>query len=286
MLGCYMAVRNEEQYVERAMLSAINAGVDELLVVDDASTDGTTQIVRNIAASHATIVRVVRYDEKTECHQRALFKHVAEMRSSWVIGMGADDALCRDGVREFKRLMADGQASLARAWFGNYNHVVLPSGRAIAESRVPVPVPDHAKVDTAWMSDSAFASFVLNRNFFRESRLGAMSCHECGVGSFVRKDDLLWLYQEQQAWRMGPWSDSIGLAAMCLQGGLGGCVGYIQSLTAEFTVARDDGRQSHHQRVMADHREVSKCRQEAIAFLGRMDVAADDATKIMAKWGL
>jgi len=278
MLGCYMAVRNEEQYVGRAMLSAINAGVDELLVVDDGSTDGTTQIVRHIAAAHATIVRVVRYDEKTECHQRALLKHVAEMRSSWVIGMGADDALCRDGVREFKRLMADGQASLARAWFGNYNHVVLPSGRAIEGSCVSVL--GHAR------NHCGFASFVINPGVFRESRLGAMSRHECGVGSFVRKDDLLWLYQEQQAWRMGPWSDSIGLAAMCLQGGLGGCVGYIQSLTAEFTVARDDGRQSYHQRVMADQQETAKCRAAAVDFLRRMKISSDDATKIMAKWGL
>ena len=193
MFGMYMSVRNEVTLVGRAIQSAIDSGIDEILVYDDASSDGTREEVQRFRESHPGRVTVVRGEQKAACHQTELHRAVADkMQSQWIIGMGADDVLVPGGVVALKRVVRMWRPALA---FGDYR-MVDEEGRDV---RPPCRCGDEFSRDRSPAEVRA--------------RLATSEKHECGVGSFVRRDLFLDLYGRLEAWRMGPWSDSVGLSA-------------------------------------------------------------------------
>ncbi len=66
-LSIVIPVYNEGVFIERTVELAVAQPVDgvaerEIIIVDDASTDGTPQIAKNLAEKHFPVVRVLRHD--------------------------------------------------------------------------------------------------------------------------------------------------------------------------------------------------------------------------------
>lgn len=258
MIGMYMSVKNEERLVGRAIRSAIVSGVDEILVVDDWSTDGTV-LAASKAADGFRNFRVVRSKDRLNrgvCFQQALFREVAEMKSEWLVGMGADDLLIPAGANAFRRCVPDlvnfcdycevGEDGSLFGWWSCGYHDVKRLG------------PDAVR-----------------------GRIVSMAAkHECGIGSFVHRDILDELYNDLEAWRMGPWSDSIGLTAMALRHG----ATYIPAAAASFCVRRADGRLSYSQEAIGRQDRRDECLKEAREFLGAFGFDEPLKEALIARW--
>lgn len=92
-----IAAYNEEKTIERTLVSALASTypVDEILVVDDGSSDGTASVVRNIAAGDA---RVRLISQPNSGKARALNRAYAECRGEIVVCIDADTQLEREAI--------------------------------------------------------------------------------------------------------------------------------------------------------------------------------------------
>jgi glycosyltransferase involved in cell wall biosynthesis len=226
-VAVFIPVWNRASTLARAIDSALSQSPHEILVIDDASTDGSAEV----AESYGPPVRVVRHSQKTDDHIKALSPAIESLDCDYVIGMGADDVLC-DGFLQNIRDVVDVRKS--RGWpgvvFGDY---------ALLREGDPLQAID---VRRFGMPGVTFMSPSEARAWFRSSPAGR---NECGVGSAIRKDMLLWL-QEQEWWRLGPRSDAIGYVVAAIRCG---CI-YVPEVFGGFTVEQE--RPSYHQQVFAD----------------------------------
>jgi glycosyltransferase involved in cell wall biosynthesis len=251
-LGVYIAVRNHGSTLGRAIESAVNAGINEIFVMDDASEDSTHDVLTEMQSRHPDVITSVRLAEKSLDHQQALSQHFPSMSSTHLIGMGADDYLLPEiaDVREFLA---------APLVFCDFAHVSF----------------DGSVLKTSWCEYSLPVS--LSAAGVRE-RLKYCQRHECGIGSAVRRDLLEWLYIEQEAWRLGAWSDSIGLSMLAAMHG----ATYLPGDRAAFTVVPQGGPSYHQQHVHNDESRASAAR-ESKRLLGQ-HVDADTAGRILERW--
>lgn len=258
MIGMYMSARNEERLIGRAIRSAIVAGVDEVLVVDDCSTDGTVSAAADAAKDfhNCRIVCSGTRPVDGACFQQALYREVVGMKSEWLIGMGADDLLTPEGVNAFRRCVPD------LVNFCDY----LEVGE------------DGSVFGRKTCGYSHFRRH--GRGGVRDRIVGNAAKHECGVGSFVHRDILGELYIDLEAWRMGAWSDSIGLTAMALQHG----ATYIPETAALFCVSRSDGRQTYSQEAIGRQDRRDECLREAREFLGAFGFDEPLKEALISRW--
>jgi glycosyltransferase involved in cell wall biosynthesis len=248
-VAVFIPVWNRASTLARAIDSALSQSPHEILVIDDASTDGSAEV----AESYGPPVRVVRHWQKTDDHIKALSPAIESLDCDYVIGMGADDVLC-DGFLQNVRDVVDVRKS--RGWpgvvFGDY--ALLREGdplQAIEVRRFGMP-------GVTFMSPSEA------RAWFRSSPAGR---NECGVGSAIRKDMLLWL-QEQEYWRLGPRSDAIGYVVAAIRAG---CI-YVPEVFGGFTAQQS--RPSYHQQILNDAARRQKVADEAQAWIMRPAIAA------------
>ncbi len=96
-LSATLITRNEAKHMARAIRSL--AGADEIIVVDDGSTDGTQQIARDLGA------RVIEHAWQGFAAQKNFA--TAQATHDWILSLDADE-----------ELNADAQAALAR-WKGS-----------------------------------------------------------------------------------------------------------------------------------------------------------------------
>lgn len=122
-------VRNEENFVTWAIENAIGF-VDELLVIDNLSRDGTPARIAALAARHPK-VRLIR-DSQADRTNRHLQSYVGE--DVWVFGLDGDEIYDREGLVRMRARILSGEFDQQWSVFGHSLHptvVDFDHGRAI-----------------------------------------------------------------------------------------------------------------------------------------------------------
>lgn len=188
----------------RALGSACVGGADEIVVVDDASTDGTYNVVQQWQKSHPH-VQYVRHPEKSKDHNSAQRNVWLSLRSDHVVGLAADDWLYPAAIEAIRR-----------------------------NAHAPVVFTDADAFDelgrfTHWhMSD--FYGYR-SADEVRARVRGPSNLIESGIGSSLRRDMVQWLWR--MGWEsLGPLMDSVGYGTVaCLFG-----AAYVHAKGAGLTV--------------------------------------------------
>jgi hypothetical protein len=243
--------RNRAATLSRAIVSAASQNPAEVLVVDDASTDDTPGIVEQLLGVYPCI-RYERYGSKAADWQEAMAGFYRTLQGSHVIQMGADDWLANGVVDSVNRhpnaavvfhdyCVANTDGTQIGAVSNGFESVTHMSSEQVCSRLVQYPYPT-----------------------------------ETGIGSGLRLDCLRWL-EAQHFWRMGPWSDAIGFAAVAA---LWGCV-FVPGAGATFT--QDDHGYGATNRNSSDSiRYMAEC----VSFLASSGVPGDAATALCRKRGV
>lgn len=107
VMTCY----NQHSFIEEALTSALEmeySGDKELIIVDDASTDDSLQIMENILKTcpHDVPVRVIRL-ESNRGVAGAVDAGIAEAQYEWIVLLDGDDVQCPDRLINTAKLIAD-----------------------------------------------------------------------------------------------------------------------------------------------------------------------------------
>lgn len=183
-VGVVIPTRNMASLIGDALDSALSQDPDVVVVIDDASEDGTEEVVRSISNN----IRYERWPVKAPCHITASRAIYESIDCRHLIGLGADDMLLA-GLVDAVRKHID-QAVV----FTNYSCEMRgdPSKR--------------------WGVTHPYTEATILNPEQVNQRLITEPAVESGVGSSVRKDIIDWLWRN--GWHeLGPHSDSIGYAS-------------------------------------------------------------------------
>ena len=183
-LACIIPVHNMAATVGRAINSAFDAGCDDVVVVDDCSTDSTPSVLAGFG-DRITVWRWPRKPSEWVAAQRVVWDATNADHYTW---LSADDYLM-PGFAEVVRRHAD-----AGVVFTDYA-VVRPDGHHLWMVSQEVHSP------TRLTGEQMRARIKTNRN-----------ATESGSGSSLRADVARWLWANNFD-RMGPHADSVGYAA-------------------------------------------------------------------------
>lgn len=166
---------NKEPYVARAITSVLaqTRPVDEIIVVDDASTDGSLERVRAFQDPRIRVLR--RTDPKGRGLPATRNLGIQSAASRWIALLDADDRWHDDFIEECERLMrhaTDRIGFLFTGWQG-----VWPSGTL---TRDPY---------SAASTDDSFRALDLDR--FVSAWLDLKACPVFPSGVVIRRDALL-----------------------------------------------------------------------------------------------
>lgn len=238
-IAVLMCVRNMASTVGRALESACSQNPDAVLVIDDASDDGTSAIVEEWASRYG-FIRVVRHEEKSACHLVAANEPILRLECDYMIGMGADDVLMPGMIDSVRQAVSAERPGVV---FCDYCTAAEPDLRVLEHRSFGFPT-------TTWLSpEAARLRFAADRGHR----------HECGVGSAIRKDAADWLIG--LGWHnLGPWLDSWGYTLAALRYG---CA-YVPVVGAKFVVAAD--KRSYHQRVLDNPEQRQRFLQAGVAW--------------------
>ena len=243
-IAVLLPVWNRVSTLARAIESALARYPDEVVVVDDASTDGSAEL----AESYGPPVRVVRHPRKTEDHIRAMGPVVESIDADYIVGMGADDVIY-EGFLANVRDATDQRKS--RGWpgvvFGDY--ALLREGDPLEVNEVR----SFGMPGVVAMNPAEARAWFLRTPATR---------HECGVGSAIRRDLLVWLHNEEW-WRLGPRSDALGYVVAALRAG---CI-YVPAIHGGLTVVQE--RPTYHQQVLSCPERRASIHEAARLWFGR-----------------
>lgn len=137
IMPCYNAAAFVEEAVRCVMTQ--NYPDVELVVVDDGSTDGSADILRQLAARHSTRLTLLLQDRKGPYPARNLaLEHACGSRVAF---LDADDYWTPDCLAKLATALDDGQADIAYCGWQN-----VGMGAPGTEPYVP---PDYGQMDTA-----------------------------------------------------------------------------------------------------------------------------------------
>lgn len=232
-----MPVYNAVKTLKRALDSAVSQGADEVVVIDDCSTDGSYEMACGYQG-----VRVHRHPEKSKDHVKAIEAITEALDTDYVIGMGADDVLYPDMVRSIRYAMTN-KKRLPGVVFCDFDYIT-PEGKVIFTRRY---CPE-----LIYMTPERVRSWTG----------GDPRRYECGVGAAIRHDLLVWLQQEDYA-SLGPWSDAWGYPLAAIRAG----AVYVPGPLAGFTV--DSKNPSYGERVRKDPEQCKIYQENAVRWLQR-----------------
>lgn len=255
-VGFYIPNRNHGHVIGRVLDAAVHQGADDILVVDDASTDNSREIIATYP------VRIFCHAEKTLDHCESLAPLVSEMNADYVVGAGADDMILGGLVDSIR------SAALAHSpgvVFGDYE--IVDCNGAVLDVR------RSGFSDVTYLSPSAATERI---------RGGGLGFFECGVGAGVSKQAHNWS-RECGAWRMGPWIDSIGNSVIaCKYGAV-----YVPRVLASFTMQANGG--NWHSKILSNKARSDSYRKNIMQFFCHQDVAsavpAEALSAIAMRWG-
>lgn len=188
----------------RALGSACVGGADEIVVVDDASTDDTYNVVEAWQKTYPH-VEYVRHPEKSRDHNEAQRDVWLGLKSDHIIGLAADDWLYPAAIESIRR--------------NAHSPVVFCDADAFDEKGRFL----HWHMSEFWGYRSA--------DEVRARVRGPANLIESGIGSSLRRDLVRWLWQ--MGWQtLGPLMDSVGYGTVaCLFGAT-----YVRAKGAGLTV--------------------------------------------------
>lgn len=250
-VSVYIPNRNHAATLPAAIFSAVQEMPVELLVIDDASTDSSV-LVAHAASRTYGFVSVQARAEKSACWEQAAADEFDSLTGTHIIGLSADDELIPGVVQSTMRHQ---QTAVVF-----HNYLVRKPGK-----------DPHAAVQIPFGSTTSLTPLEACRHLASE----AHPC-ETGVGSAIRHDWLRWLC-DLEYWRMGPWADAIGYAAVAAMGG----AVYVPQFGAVFT--EDDNGYGVTIRNSSD---ASRYIVECWAFLKRAKVPQDVAEALCRKRGV
>jgi glycosyltransferase involved in cell wall biosynthesis len=233
-------VYNAIKTLKRALDSAVSQGADEVVVVDDCSTDGSYEL----ACSYKG-VRVHRHPVKSVDHIRAIEPVIESLDTDYVIGFAADDILypmCVANMRYAREAAPEPLGVI----FCDFDYIA-PSGKVIFTRRY-CPERIYMKPDRV-----------------RSWTAGDPRRYECGVGSAIRHDLLVWLQREDYA-SLGPWSDAWGYPLAAIRAG----AVYVPGPLAGFTV--DSENPSYGERVRRDPEQCKIYHEAALRWIQRDNI--------------
>lgn len=182
-LAVIIPVRNMASTLRRAVASAVDGGADEVVIVDDASDDGTDLVAAQCAEAWGQ-VSVVTHSQKSVCHNAAQEPVWRAVKSDQIVGLAADDFLYPGAIWSLK-LASDS----------------------------PVAFSDYDVFDKSWRYlYSQYSHFYGRRSAAEVRERFALSdyCTETGFCAAIRKDVSSWLWSS--GWQnLGPMMDSVGL---------------------------------------------------------------------------
>jgi glycosyltransferase involved in cell wall biosynthesis len=100
-ISVFIRVRNEEYWIRPCILS-IKDSVDEILLIDNGSTDSTLDIVEKIRKEVSTPIRIFSLPEADHCEVSNV--GIRESRYSWLLKWDADFIAQTEGSGDFSRL--------------------------------------------------------------------------------------------------------------------------------------------------------------------------------------
>lgn len=234
-ISIVMSVYNGAKTLRRALDGMVNQGADEIVVIDDASTDETPDIL----ASYPQIT-VHRHPAKSEDHNKAMEPIVEAMDADYIVTAAADDLLYPGMVAAVRRALAAarGKPGIVSCEFDH----VTEDGRLIRTNRFsPVQVEFTPETYRAYAA-----------NFTARPASGCTAA--------FRKDLLVWLQNEDYA-SLGPWADCWA----CLLCSLAAGAIYVPGPLGAFTARHD----SYSGRIQKDEQARAQYRAAAEAFLTR-----------------
>lgn len=179
----------------------------EILLLDDCSTDNSMGVMEDYRQRFPDLIRIERYPEKSAFFMQALLQRVSLLRGKFISVAAADDILHPETYKIAVPLML--RHPSAGVIFCN-SIVAAPDGDmafcgGLGES--PTYVPPALMSQQLWRGWEQIGEGVCKPDLF-----------ENGAGSLIRRDALLWLL-DLGAWRMGPYFDSMGYAAVAQRWG-------------------------------------------------------------------
>jgi glycosyltransferase involved in cell wall biosynthesis/SAM-dependent methyltransferase len=136
LISIFTNVKNGAQTIRRCLDSvlALNYPNFEHVIQDGASTDGTLEILRDYAARHPQVIKLVSAPDS--CAEEAMFRALKRCRGTWIGSCLADEALLPEAgnwAREAFRLQPD-----AGAIYGDL-YLTDADGRIQSEFKAPHP---------------------------------------------------------------------------------------------------------------------------------------------------
>lgn len=240
-IAIVIPVWNRATTLARAIESALAQEPDELVVVDDCSDDGSADVARRYP------VRVVEHSTKSENWIEALGPVYKSLSSDYVISLGADDVL----FGSFAANVRDAVDEIPGVVFCSY--VLLRDGNP----PIPLEVRHYGFTSITKMTPAGATQRFRSLPQWRA---------ECGAGAAIRRDALVWL-QDEEYWRMGPYSDSVGYAVAAMRHG---CV-YVPKIHGGFVVQQE--QPSYHQQILQDSERRAHFLQACNEWISRPAVA-------------
>jgi glycosyltransferase involved in cell wall biosynthesis len=218
--------RNMADTLGAAIESACRQAPLEVVVIDDASTDGSLDVVAALAERYE-MIRLVSRTEKSACWQEAAAEYYDSFSGKYVICLGADDELINGvvslgSVGDFPLIFTD---YLVRSSPGEEPYGIITQNVA---------------------KHGGEAAAILSPGEVQERFLSPCFPTETGIGSLIRRDLLMWL-KERLYWRLGPWSDAVGYAALAAMYG----AVYVPGAGAVFTQQANGYGATHRMRGLS-----------------------------------
>jgi glycosyltransferase involved in cell wall biosynthesis len=174
---------NLSGFIEATLRSVLaqTSPPDEVLVVDDGSTDGTLAIVRKIADESGGLVRVIARPHQGPGATRNA--GVAAARGTWVAFLDGDDLWLPEKLARVRQAIDADQAATI------FTHPCIEVSLAGGEVRVPLP---------DWYdAGKALVGQLYQGDFFWTSCVVARRTDILEVGGF---DETLWSAQDYDLW--------------------------------------------------------------------------------------
>jgi glycosyltransferase involved in cell wall biosynthesis len=239
-----LPVYNAAATLRRALDSCAAQGADDILVIDDHSTDGSYEI-----ASEYPGIRVHRHPEKSIDHLRALEPLIEALHTDYILGLGADDFLYPGCIAALRRGLLHVPDQRPGVILADFDHVDAQDPPQLIRTIRYSPVLVH-------LPPEQYRRYIAHRGTHPES----------GVASLIRHDLLVWLQREGYA-TAGHLSDVWGYMLAGLRAG----AVYVPGPHAAFTTRAKDP--SFSARGSASVEERSRIARDGAAFLNRPAIA-------------